>query len=150
MFREVVEDLWRYFGRDPYIVLITTNGTLKKNGKNPMGRGCAAEARLKISGIERLVGANIQTFGNKMLVTENGWGTFPVKHQWWEPADPELIVASANDLKKLAESATFRDKIFILGRPGCGNGKLHWSVVGPLLRGVGLPDNVWIISRSIL
>ena len=68
---------------------------------------------------------------------------FPVKYNWWEQASLELIKESAIALKKAAE---FEDTI-ILPRPGCGNGRLEWPTVKRVLEEVGLPDNVWIITR---
>lgn len=150
MFKEVLGDLWTYYGREPYIVLITTNGGLRSNGKAIMSKGCAAEARLKIPGIERLLGAHLQSFGNRLMVTENGYGTFPVKINWWEKADLALIVQSAGELAKMAAHKKFADKIFILPRPGCGVGKLQWSEVKPLLEACQLPDSVWVISKPLI
>jgi hypothetical protein len=147
--RIVQGELWSFYGHEPYIVLITVNGDVKPNGKNVMGKGCAAEARLKIPGIEKLVGANIQTFGNKVLLTDDGYGTFPVKNHWWEKADMELIVRSADDLRRFAESDTFKKKTFLLPRPGCGSGGLVWSEVKAVLEACHLPDNVHVISKSV-
>lgn len=146
--REVSGDLWSFYGRETYIVLITTNGSIRKNGKGVMGRGCAAEARLKIPGIERLLGANLQTFGNVLALTDGGYGFFPVKHEWWQDADMELIVKSATQLEKLAQHEDFTGKTFILPRPGCGSGGLQWSQVKPLLIECKLQDNVWVINKS--
>lgn len=33
----------------------------------------------------------------------------------------------------------------VLPRPGCGNGRLTWEQVKPVIK--FLPDNVWVISR---
>lgn len=146
----ITGDLWTYYGRENYVVLITTNGNVKKNGKAVLGRGCAKEATLKIPGIEKLVGASIQNFGNVPFITDRGYGTFPVKHNWWEPADLKLIAASAEHLKKFIAHPDFAGKTFILGRPGCGSGGLQWEEVKPILETCNLPNNVWIISRSHL
>jgi hypothetical protein len=137
--REILGELWSYYGREPYIVLVTVNGNLRSNGKAIMSKGCAAEARLKIPGIERLLGAHL-----------HGYGTFPVKVNWWEKADLALIVQSAGELAKMAAHKKFADKIFILPRPGCGVGKLQWSEVKPLLEACQLPDSVWVISKPLI
>jgi hypothetical protein len=145
----VTGNLWSYYGREPYIVLITTNGTIKKNHQAVLGRGCAKEASIKIPGIARLLGAHLQNFGNVLMVTDKGYGTFPVKHEWWsEKADPALIVKSATDLAKMVEHPDFANKTWVLPRPGCGVGKLQWNEVRPLLEACGLPDTVWIISKG--
>jgi hypothetical protein len=140
--------MWKFFGRDGYIILITTSGSRKKNGRAVMGKGCASEARLKIPGIDRLLGAHLDRFGNNVMLTDRGYGTFPTKHQWFDKfADLDLIARSAQQLRKFTEHPDFRGKTFILARPGCGLGGLEWSQVRPLLE--DLPDNVHIISKSV-
>lgn len=68
--------------------------------------------------------------------------TFPVKHVWYEEADPELIRISVGYLKLFALDRP--NEVFLLPRPGCGNGKLQWSDVRPLL--LDLPDNVQVVT----
>ena len=51
--------------------------------------------------------------------------TFPVKHNWWEKADIDLIVKSCMQLNKCINENGF-DKVY-LPRPGCGNGQLSWE-----------------------
>jgi len=131
--KEILGELFDYYGREPYIILITVNGNLRSNGKAIMSKGCAAEARLKIPGIERLLGAHLQKFGNRLMVTENGYGTFPVKINWWEKPTSRSLCNPPANLAKMAAHKKFADKIFILPRPGCGVGKLQWSEVKPLL-----------------
>jgi hypothetical protein len=147
--KEIVGQLWDYFGREPYIVLITTSGSLRKNGKAVCGRGCAAEARIKINGFEKLVGAHIQNFGNVIMLTDRGYGVFPVKHEWWQEADPKLIAQSANQLVKIIKHEDFTGKTFLLPRPGCGAGGLQWPHVRPILEAAGLPDSIWVISHAV-
>ena len=38
--KEITGDLWDYYRRPMHTICITTNGTIKKNGKAVMGRGC--------------------------------------------------------------------------------------------------------------
>jgi hypothetical protein len=59
-----------------------------------------------------------------------------------EEADLVLIAASARQLRGLAEDRP--EETFVLPRPGCGNGRLDWTVVRPLL--LSLPDNVAVIT----
>ena len=56
---------------------------------------------------------------------------FPVKRHWRDPADPSLIVKSAFQLVELTDREGWRN--VALPRPGCGNGRLDWEVVRPLL-----------------
>jgi hypothetical protein len=142
--REILGDLWDY--GLPAIVLITTNGTVKKpSGECVMGRGCALEAKMRFPGIARRLGQQIKDHGNRVHVLEPGkiW-SFPVKHNWWDTADLALIAQSAQEL---AAEAVTRDTVrFILPRPGCGNGKLGWWQVRPVPEKL-LPDNVFVIGK---
>lgn len=147
--KEITGELWDYYGKRGYVVCITTNGTVKKDGAAVMGRGCAKEATQRFPGIDKQLGERLQRCGNnchallnpdKKIVTQ----TFPTKHNWWEPSDLDLIRRSAIQLGGLASMAV--NLIFILPRPGCGNGQRTWAEVKPLLE--DLPDNVWVISRE--
>lgn len=142
--KEIRGNLWAYFDRE-HIIAITTNGTIKANGSGVMGRGCAAEAKTRIHGIEKVLGTRLREHGNG-VVELNEMPTvisFPVKHQWWEKADLELIQRSAAELVEfMMYEATGRP--VILPRPGCGNGGRTWAEVKPLVS--FLPDKVWVIS----
>jgi hypothetical protein len=141
---EITGDLWEHYGKPNTIVCITTNGVVKTNGEVVMGRGCAAEAARRFPGIRRVIGDHIRESGNTLFEPTPGVYTFPVKHKWWEVADPLLIATSTRVLREIAEIRS--DVTFILPRPGCGNGRLKWEMVKPLLE--GLPDNVLVISHA--
>lgn len=142
---EVVGNLWDY---PADIRCITTNGFVKKNGEAVMGRGCAAEAAKKNHSLPRLLGEGIKRHGN---VVQWLWGSklgeiilaFPVKHNWFEDADPNLIMDSCTQLVKWVEDLE-HIKVVVLPRPGCGNGKLTWAQVKPLL--ISLDDRFHIID----
>ena len=57
--------------------------------------------------------------------------TFPVKSHWKEIANPVLISRSARELVEFVDKCNF--KTIIMPRPGCGNGKLKWERVKPLI-----------------
>ncbi len=143
-------NLWTYRSDENPVICITTNGFVKNNGEAVMGRGCALEASRKFPSLPRLLGLHLKENGNTVAefllrapdpVTVI---TFPVKHIWSEAADPKLIAKSAAELGKLARLRP--NKIFLLPRPGCGNGQLKWEDVKPLL--AGLPDNVLVITNT--
>jgi hypothetical protein len=122
---------------------ITTNGYVKGSGECVMGRGCAKEASQRYPTLPRKLGQRLKLFGNVVhMFPEYGLFSFPVKHAWYQDADPVLIAASARQLRRLAEDAP--QEMFVLPRPGCGNGHLDWAVVRPLL--LSLPDNVFVIT----
>lgn len=151
--KEIKGDLWEFYGKEGFAILITTNGFVRKDGKAVMGRGCAREAISKVGAdFPEMLGKAIKDHGNVLLrpygsddtYRECRVLTFPVKHHWREKADLKLIRKSTLALEKLAKNSP--DYVFVLPRPGCGNGQLRWRDVKPLL--VDLPDNVLVIHRA--
>jgi hypothetical protein len=134
-------DLWQV-GIDT--VVITTNGFVKKDGRAVMGRGCAREARDNLTSgslpIDQILGYAIRQDGNHVHDL-GSWKhvsgrrfrilTFPVKTNWWEDACPELIERSAGELDITARRMGLRK--VAMPQPGCGNGRLSWDEVKPLL-----------------
>lgn len=141
---DVTGDLWTY---PADFRVITTNGTIKGTRHAVLGRGCAREAAQRYPRLAGLLGRRIAQRGNIVhffsdleLGDRVGLFTFPVKHQWYEKADPALIAQSvAQFAGQLLPSATY-----VMPRPGCGNGQLFYSDVRPLL--LDLPDNVHVIT----
>lgn len=125
---EVKGNLWSY---PCDIRAITTNGTIKKNGDCVMGRGCALEATTRYPGIASLLGARIKAQGNVPHMLAEGLISFPVKHEWHEQADLKLIEQSAKIISAWADVEGW-DSI-VIPRPGCGNGRLRWAEVKPVL-----------------
>lgn len=134
--------------------IITTNGTIKKSGECVMGRGNAYEASKMFPDLPLYLGKAIRDGGN--VVRDLGrWPAppnagprliaFPVKHNWWEPADPILIEVSVH---RLLDLITLLDPHgigrWVMPRPGCGNGRLNWEDIKPLLK--PLPDNVTVVT----
>jgi len=142
---EVKGNLWT-FPAD--VRVITTNGTVKRNGEAVMGRGCAAEAAQRWPTLPANLGDHLIMNGNiPCFFLDDGDGfdliTFPVKHQWHERADIELIEKSAVELVKLV---LFEDNpTVVMPRPGCGNGHLRWEDVRPLLEPI-LDDRFHVIT----
>ena len=115
---------------DAYV--ITTNGYVRKDGAAVMGRGCALEAKNRWRGLEYQLGSKIISGGNHVYVFPMDVAfliTMPVKHNWWEKADLNLIERSVKEL--VAEVGNV--VTVVMPRPGCGNGQLHWEQVAPLL-----------------
>lgn len=122
---------------------VTTNGFVKKDGTAVMGAGIAKSiARLAPAAPARL-GMRIRKNGNIVQKFYNNVLAFPVKHNWWEVADIELIKESCRQLVKLLGP----NETALLPRPGCGNGKLNWSDVKPVIEKI-LDDRVSIVHWS--
>lgn len=147
--KEITGDLWDFYNTPNHFICITTNGFVKKNGEAVMGRGCALEATRIIRGIEAQFGQYIRERGHVPgLLQVNKYGDcviiFPVKYNWWQPADLDLIRQSSKWLCE--EALSDPSNTYVLPRPGCGNGKLDWKIVKPLLE--HLPDNVLVITKG--
>ena len=119
------------------ILCITTNGTTKRNGACVMGRGIALEMKLKAPNVDFVLGDKIRNNGNivQHIHTINGiqFLAFPVKHNWWEKADISLIKQSMVQLNKYLQDLNGEYNKCYLPAPGCGNGKLTWSEVEPVV-----------------
>ena len=144
--REIKGNLWDYWDHD-HIICITTNGFVKKNGECVMGRGCAAECVKRIPGVAKYLGRMIEHFGNHVqYMTDKPLPivvSFPVKHNWWERADLDLIKRSTNELLDLWNNGLTHKEV-IIPRPGCGNGGRTWEEVKPILS--ILPDEFAVIT----
>lgn len=134
MMEEHMDDIWSAWKLGFYII-IPTNGFVKKNGEAVMGRGLAWQASQKFPTLPKELGDRIKSCGNMVFVfMKYRIITFPVKHNWMEDADPELIKLSAIYLQDI-----FKDNLMGLPTPvfvpkvGCGNGKLNWTNVKPIL-----------------
>lgn len=142
---EVKGNLWDY---PADVRVITTNGFVKNNGELVMGRGCAREAVQRYPFLPKLLGEKVKAGGNHVYFCGsplNWMFSFPVKHHWYQEADLALIRRSAaelllavNDLQEeIAEKGRSRchDPLLrvVMPRPGCGNGRLKWADVKPLL-----------------
>lgn len=119
------------------IICITTNGFVKKSGEAVMGRGIALEAVKRDPLVARSLGDAILSGGNHVVDIHQDpdfiWLSYPVKHNWWEKADPALIVRSAHELVGYVHSIEQFSGFVWLPRPGCGNGGLNWADVEPLI-----------------
>lgn len=137
--KEAFGNIWEYHNRGHWIA-ITTNGTVRRDGACVMGRGIAREAAIKFPRLPYELGAQILgcpmpygewSKGNDLKVFHQyRITTFPVKHNWWERADPTLIEESARQLQ-VACHGNLDTKYMV--RPGCGNGGLDWKDVKPIL-----------------
>ncbi len=137
----VYGNIWDY---PADVVCIPTNGAVRTDGACVMGRRVAGQAKHKYPGIDMKIGSAIRSGGNRVYMM-GSLCTFPVKHKWWEEADPILIHQSALSLTALANE--YSSLTFVLARPGCGNGRLEWKQVGSLLE--CLPDNVHVITNEV-
>ena len=146
---EQTKNLWDYLYDPDASIFITTNGFIKNNGCAVMGRGVAAQAKIKFKGIDTTLGQMLKINGNIVQclyfhLSSAPIFAFPVKHNWWEKADLNLIQKSAESLQRMAEATP--EQKFIVPRPGCGNGSRDWETeVRPIIE--PLPNNVIVVYR---
>jgi hypothetical protein len=153
--KECRGDMFAYVGRMKFRLFITTNGFIKNDGTAVMGAGNAKQA-VKLFAEENinlpdLLGKSLKVKGNHVTKLTPQLYTFPVKKFWFNCASRTLIKRSIEELKQIikedGESNVQRTEklVYILPRPGCGNGGLKWTKVKPFLK--SLPDNVWVICE---
>lgn len=116
----------------PNRVLIPTNGSVRKDGACVMGRGVAKQFKDKYGGIDFQLGALIKEYGSKVQLIVGRIYAFPVKHDWADAADLELIRTSCRQLMELVERDC-KEGRWYLPTPGCGNGQLDFATVLPVL-----------------
>lgn len=126
------------------VLCITTNGFVKNDGACVMGRGIALEAKNKVPGLDYKLGEMIKQYGNRCLRIKTYLWSFPVKHKWDQEADLKLIKKSCIELMQMIDK--FEIKTVYLPRPGCGNGKLNWEDVEPVIAPL-LDSRVVILRR---
>jgi len=129
-------------------ICVTTNGIVKKDGRNVMGAGCALEAKYKFKDIDLKLGNLIKENGHivQIIIWEpKPIISFPTKFNYWEKSLVELIEKSLKELVILTDQMKW--KKVILPRPGCNNGGLSWfGLIKPLLEQI-LNERFWIINK---
>lgn len=149
--KEVCGDIWNYHSLG-HIVVITTNGTIKDNGRAVMGRGTAQQALRKFKELDLFLGHSLKQEGNHCFYfPAQRLITLPVKHNWWEKADVELIDRSLEELSvTVTPKVQGYERVFkpvVLTRPGCGNGGLEWYDVLPLMLG-RIDERFIVVDRT--
>lgn len=142
---EAVADLWTYPGADA--LCVTTNSQVNKAGRAIMGAGVAAQALARYSDINVFLADHLHVNGNVpgvLLFGPPDVVSFPTKYDWRDPSDLNLIMLSAYRLDRLATAHGW--KIVVLPQPGCGEGRLYWSEVKPLIEPI-LDDRFVVVTR---
>lgn len=140
---EITGNLFDYINEDNAAICITTNGTIKKDDKAVMGRGCALEIKKHYPDIDKHLGFVLKKYGNHTCRMYYNIFTIPVKHNWFEKADIELIKRSLNELVDLVPPE-FSE--IIIPRPGCGNGGLSWNFVKEEIKDILKDDKFMVID----
>ena len=126
---ESLGDIWDYAASG--VVVITTNGSVAKDGRAVFGQGVAKQAALRYPGLAEKAGRLIAQHGSHVFDLGNGIVSFPVEETPWSLPDLRIISRSAEELRHLTDLAGW--KTVVVPRPGCGGGGLAWHEVKPLL-----------------
>lgn len=143
---EVFGNAWEIMSDYDYLC-ITTNGNIARGTHAVMGAGIAKEATRLCNGIDITLAKALKARGN--VISNIGMKgntkilSFPVKHNWYDNADIDLIVKSCNQL--MNDVIGERDVKVLLPRPGCGNGNLDWHTEVKSVIGEILDDRVYIV-----
>src|SRR5271165_4339479 len=108
--QELCADLFENLHTPNHVVGLSTNGTIKRNGQGVMGRGCAFEASQRYPQMPSILGMHLKVHGNVpgwVDLTANSTAMrfliLPVKHQWYQKADVDLIIMSTRWLEEQAK-----------------------------------------------
>lgn len=113
-------------------IVIPTNGSVTQIGNAVMGRGLALDAARKFPSLMKELGQKLISGGNQpYYFPQYGLVTFPVKKHWHDNADVDLIRWSCGKLVELIKAENLTN--VYIPRVGCGNGKLDWRKVKPIL-----------------
>jgi hypothetical protein len=136
---ETVGDIWEY--AETAVIVITTNGSLTKDGRAVLGRGVAKQAATLFPGFAEKLGRLVAEQGSHVFDLGCGIVSFPVEETAWSLPDLRIISRSAEELLILADQSGWRR--VVVPRPGCGGGGLTWKDVQPLLE-------PWFDDRFVL
>jgi len=127
---ETVGDIWEHADRGE-IIVITTNGSLTRDGRAVLGRGVARQAAVRFPGIADKLGRLLAEQGSHVFDLGGCVVSFPVEETAWSQPDLRIIARSAEELRRLADRSGWQR--IVVPRPGCGGGGLAWKDVQPLL-----------------
>jgi len=126
---ETIGDIWEYSASS--VIVITTNGSLTRDGRAILGRGVAKQAGVRVPELAGKLGRRIAEHGNHVFDLGDGIVSFPVEETAWSQPDLRIIARSAAELVLLADRSGWER--VVVPRPGCGGGGLLWKDVKPLL-----------------
>ena len=145
MITETTGDIWDLAYND-YWRVIPTNGSVNRSGRAVMGRGVALQAAQKFPDLAIDLASSLQREGlHVKLYVDRGLILFPVKFAWHQKASLTLIGRSCQELVDLLLSPGVK---VVMPRVGCGNGKLEWPQVKPILSHYlgNLPNSIVVLE----
>lgn len=127
--QERTADIWSFLGQA--VIVVTTNGSLTRDGRAIPGRGVARQAAERFPELFKKLGVLLQTGGNHVHEIIPGLVSFPVEETPFSLPELGLIRRSAAELCALADQQGWVQ--VAVPRPGCGGGGMGWEEVRPVL-----------------
>jgi hypothetical protein len=121
-------DFWSVYDirSEGSMFVIPVNGSINKHDDAVMGRGLARDAADRYPFLRTEFGTLLRRRQHIVReMVEKQFILFPVKYQWHEQADVELIAGSCRQLSLLAKF--WKYKMIYMPHVGCGNGGLDWE-----------------------
>lgn len=141
---EQKSDIWSARQRGDWVV-IATCGVVTPDGKLVMGRGIAREASSEYPQLSTYLGWAVKSRGLQVeVIVEPNLIAFPTKNHFRHKSDINLILKSTIQLVDAVSNLTGR---ILLPRVGCGNGKLDWAEVEPMMRHYLTDDRFVVFSK---
>lgn len=141
---EALGDIWEY--SDASVIVITTNGSLTRDGRAIFGHGVARQAALRFPDLAGNLGRLLAERGNHVFDLGCGLVSFPVEETPWSLPDLRIIARSAQELRQLADDSGWQQ--ILVPRPGCGGGGLAWEAIKPLLE-PSFDDRFVVITHQL-
>lgn len=148
MIKQIKGDLWDYLPQG-YTVIVPTNGHVNSNGRAVMGRGIASQAAKLFRNLDQFLAKLLKEKGNNLFYFERiKVITFPTKNFWKDPSDLKLIEKSTLQLKELMIAKP--ELKIAMPKVGCGNGKLNWDEVAPIINKIfkDLEERIVIVDNE--
>jgi len=106
--------------------IIPVNGSIMRNGELVMIKGLSLAARNKYPELPNLIGTYVNKFGNMpMMLHDYKLMTFPIKNNWMDKPDLDIIKTSAVKAYNMLPRETTAAMI----RPG----GIDWKLVKPVI-----------------
>lgn len=160
MIKEYDGDIWELSrkiqdqGGSPPLIMIPTNGQIKKNGRAVMGAGLARQARDMFEDLDLAVADALRERGNVFsylgtwIVGDYSYRlfSFPTKNHWREKSPDDLILTGMQYVQGLIDR--IEESLVLLPRPGCGKGGRDWEAeVMPLVEPFA-HDRIIFVTKS--
>lgn len=131
--------------------VVPTNGIVKANGEAVMGAGVAKQMAEMYPFIPMELGTRLTIGGNVPhylgILDGAHWFSFPVKYNFRDKADPQLITMSIIRFSAMVDAGN--PTFVLMPKVGCGNGKLSWTSVKPMLETTwGNDDRLVIVDYA--